>query len=138
MRFVDKRARISEKVASVLENTSIENLPENVRLALDKHGINMQQFAAASRADISIAGYTLGKQSKIDLGRLKGITQKVEALSDQDLARVITVREAQLREAQAAGKFGDAVDRFAVVSWNGDSKPEHEYPDMLRVINENR
>ena len=35
-------------------------------------------------------------------------------------------------------KFGDAVDRFAVVSWNGDSKPEHEYPDMLRVINENR
>lgn len=110
MRFVDKRARISEKVASVLENTSIENLPENVRLALDKHGINMQQFAAASRADISIAGYTLGKQSKIDLGRLKGITQKVEALSDQDLARVITVREAQLREAQAAGKFGDAVD----------------------------
>ena len=35
-------------------------------------------------------------------------------------------------------KFGDAVDRFAVVSWNGDIKPEHEYPDMLSVINESR
>tara|TARA_Y100000114_G_scaffold21268_1_gene17045 strand:- start:1488 stop:5195 length:3708 start_codon:yes stop_codon:yes gene_type:complete len=110
MRFVDKRARVSEKVASVLENTSPENLPENIRLAIDKHGLTVEEFAAASRADVSIAAMTLGKQSQINLGELADVGKKAQALSDQDLARVRTVREIQLREAQAAGKFGDAVD----------------------------
>lgn len=35
-------------------------------------------------------------------------------------------------------RFGDAVDRMAVVNWDSCSSPEHEYPDMLEVINENR
>ena len=35
-------------------------------------------------------------------------------------------------------RFGDPVDRHAVVVWEPNGTPEHEYPDMLEVINENR
>ena len=31
-------------------------------------------------------------------------------------------------------KFGDAVDRFAVVNWGESSEPENEYPDLLDVV----
>ena len=33
-------------------------------------------------------------------------------------------------------KYGDPVDRLAIVSWQGDSGLDSEYPDMLEVISE--
>ena len=35
-------------------------------------------------------------------------------------------------------RFGDAVEKLAVVAWDTDECPEHEYPSMLEVINESR
>ena len=34
-------------------------------------------------------------------------------------------------------RFGEAVDRHAVVMWETDEWVEHEYPDMLEVVNGN-
>lgn len=33
-------------------------------------------------------------------------------------------------------RFGDAVEKFAVVSWDSSVEPEQEYLDMLEVISE--
>ena len=35
-------------------------------------------------------------------------------------------------------RFGDAVDKLAVVYWDSSKYPENEYQDMLEVINESR
>lgn len=35
-------------------------------------------------------------------------------------------------------RFGDAVEKLAVVNWQGDSTLQNEYIDMLKVINEDR
>ena len=35
-------------------------------------------------------------------------------------------------------RFGDAVEKLAVVCWNSCSQPDHEYPDMLEVVSESR
>lgn len=110
LRYVDKRARVSEKAAAILERTPPDKLPENIRMALDKNGLTQQQFADVSRADASIAGFTLGKQSKLDFKALKNVSTKAEALSDQDLQRIAQDRITQALEDQAQGKFGAAVD----------------------------
>ena len=34
-------------------------------------------------------------------------------------------------------RFGDPVDKLAVVNWQHGGAPENEYPDMLEVINKN-
>ena len=35
-------------------------------------------------------------------------------------------------------RFGDPIEKLAVVNWGEDSSLEHEYQDMLEVINESR
>lgn len=35
-------------------------------------------------------------------------------------------------------RFGEPVDRLAIVSWQGGDSVESEYPDMLVVVSESR
>ena len=111
---VDKRSRISEKAATLLElNSEIltEEGASNMAVFLNKHKLTPEELALAIRVDASVSGTGLGEKAKLDFQKFgPQFATDVNKFTQTDIQRIADLKEAEMNDKLAQGKIGAAVD----------------------------
>lgn len=118
---IDKRDRLTEIAAVLINDLDGAFLPANVRKILANNNLTFEQFSAVMRADSSIVGSKLVATNQISQDVYQKLTQPRTALglNEAEVQRGITPAEQSIlnslqkerqRELKAAEKLGMGVD----------------------------